>query len=817
LGDDTLIGGDGTDVAVFSGVMADYVLTGTTGGLSVEDAAPGAGPAALDDGTDLLVGVETLSFADGDLTLATAAGGEFRIDDASATFNGSQDVAALADGTFFVAWQGLSVSDSWEVYGRHYAADGNPLGDVVVLNGVSTSTQWRQDITPLSGGGFAATWTSFGEDGSSDGIIVQRFDADGAPADAAMVANTTTSNSQSFSSVAELAGGGLVVTWQSFDQDGDQFGIFGQRFDAAGDPVGTEFQVNIFTTNSQSSPEVTALAGGGFAVTWITFGQDAGGFFDTYARVYDVAMDGTLVDASGGEFSLGDTSAHQLAPDLTALSGGGFVAVWRDGGSIEARLYDASGTPLGDQFRADTVFGSGGGEPHVAAHADGGFTVVWQTLGAPGGDANDVFGQRYDATGAAVGDAFQLNETLPDSQQFPAVAVADDGTLFAAWDDGNGVFGQVLDANNQPPPAAEISGDDGANTIVAGAGREKVDGKDGNDTLDGGAGNDILTGGAGNDVVLGGEGDDMLFGSNESVLPWTVDDTGVFPEVTELVGIGDLPVPGDGALGLAAGDTALGGFDTVAKLTFVGGTAGYANTIGVYSVAEDGTIDDVSLAFEDAKSLTPGDMANVALPGGGTDFGLFLIVHGARLNGGYQGLDLENGTLSFIHDFGGAGERPAKVTDDAADLSLVFDDGGTQTVLQGPVVHSTERGGSTILNADGEVHVAAGRLSAEDDSALRVGFEDSPGGGDSDFNDVIVDVQLLSGVAPATDTLAGGIGDDIFVFGAGGGTDRITNFQVGVDLFDLQDGVTISSITTVDADSDGADGRYPGHPFGRRR
>jgi len=42
------------------------------------------------------------------------------------------------------------------------------------------------------------------------------------------------------------------------------------------------------------------------------------------------------------------------------------------------------------------------------------------------------------------------------------------------------------------------------------------------------------------------------------------------------------------------------------------------------------------------------------------------------------------------------------------------------------------------------------------------------------------------------------------VFGAGGATDRITDFEVGKDLFDLQDGVTINSIAMVDADGDGA-------------
>jgi len=380
--------------------------------------------------------------------------------------------------------------------------------------------------------------------------------------------------------------------------------------------------------------------------------------------------------------------------------------------------------------------------------------------------------------------------------------------------DGQGGFDTLFGIENiiGGSGGGALVGNDGANAITGGAGSDVLAGHGGADTLDGGDGADTLAGGAGNDTVLGGAGNDFLYGFDESAVPRSLADTGVFPDVTEVVAIGDLPSPGDGALGIVAGDTSLGGFDVIAKLTFVGGTAGYANTVGVYTVAADGTIGNVSLAFQDAQALNPGDMASVTLPGSGDDFGLFLIIHGARLNGGYQGLDFETGTLSFIHDFGGAGERTAKITDSGADLSLVFDDGETQTVLQGPVVHSTERGGSALLNADGTVHVAAGRLSAEKDTTLRVGFEDLPGGGDSDFSDVIVDVEILPDMAPATDTLAGGTGNDtltggfggdVFVFGASGGTDRITDFEVGSDLFDLQDGVTIATIANVDADSDG--------------
>ncbi|HKS13105.1 MAG TPA: immunoglobulin-like domain-containing protein [Pseudomonas sp.] len=53
---------------------------------------------------------------------------------------------------------------------------------------------------------------------------------------------------------------------------------------------------------------------------------------------------------------------------------------------------------------------------------------------------------------------------------------------------------------------------DGADTLMGGAGNDLIFGQGGNDYIDGGKGNDILLGGTGNDTLLGGEGNDMLFG-----------------------------------------------------------------------------------------------------------------------------------------------------------------------------------------------------------------------------------------------------------------------------------------------------------------
>jgi len=345
-----------------------------------------------------------------------------------------------------------------------------------------------------------------------------------------------------------------------------------------------------------------------------------------------------------------------------------------------------------------------------------------------------------------------------------------------------------------------LDGDDGADTLIGVNGDDVLDGGDGddqlfgdllvdgNDTLMGGSGNDRLEGLGGNDTLVGGDGDDTLDGGDGI-------DTLMYASTTNSIRVNLLA-------GTASGGEA--GSDRVSNVEIVIGGDGDDTLIGD---AGDNILD----GGVKVDSLDGGADDDTLDGGADVDFGLFLIVHGAHLNGGYQGLDFDSGSLSFVFDHGCAGERTAKVTDAAADLSLVFDDGETQTVLRGPVVHATERGGSTGLNADGMAHVAAGRIDAGTATALRIGFEDTPGGGDEDYNDVIIDLAILPGTDPVSDTLAGGAGDDtltggvgedLFQFGAGGGTDRITDFQVGSDRFELLDGLTISSIATVDADGD---------------
>ncbi|NOT71807.1 MAG: hypothetical protein HOP09_11175 [Hyphomicrobium sp.] len=139
-----------------------------------------------------------------------------------------------------------------------------PIGNDIQVNTTTANDQLYSSVTALADGGFVVTWTSLGQDGSGWGIYGQRYTAAGAASGPEFQVNTATASDQLYSSVTALADGGFVVTWTSFDGSG--WGIYGQRYTAAGAASGTEFRVNTATANDQSYSSVTALADGGFVV-----------------------------------------------------------------------------------------------------------------------------------------------------------------------------------------------------------------------------------------------------------------------------------------------------------------------------------------------------------------------------------------------------------------------------------------------------------------------------------------------------------------------------------------------------------------------
>jgi T1SS-143 domain-containing protein len=219
------------------------------------------------------------------------------------------------------------------------------------------------------------------------------------------------------------------------------------------------------------------------------------------------------------------------------------------------------------------------------------------------------------------------------------------------------------------------------------------------------------------------------------------------------------------AVGITDGDLAVSAGD-VMSLTYVGEGAGYNNTVGVFTVAADGTLLSGSVLMENVTGTAPGTTFDYTVGANAASSGFFLIADGVDVNGGYPGIDFSVGTIEFIFGYGTAGERAANVADNGADVSVVYNDGaGNETVLNGPVYYSSDASTGN-LNPDGQVHVVSDLADEGDNTVLRIGFEDLPNLGDEDYNDVYFDVSITTtedcgcGTDEFTYTLTDGDGDN---------------------------------------------------------
>ena len=89
--------------------------------------------------------------------------------------------------------------------------------------------------------------------------------------------NTATAGDQETASARSIAmddAGNSVVVWTSFGQDGSTAGVYAQRFNASGTPLGSEFRVNQSTFGNQIGAVVTMNSQGDFVVAWASEGQD---------------------------------------------------------------------------------------------------------------------------------------------------------------------------------------------------------------------------------------------------------------------------------------------------------------------------------------------------------------------------------------------------------------------------------------------------------------------------------------------------------------------------------------------------------------
>ncbi|MFV1852189.1 MAG: Ig-like domain-containing protein [Thalassospira sp.] len=371
----------------------------------------------------------------------------------------SSDLIALSDGGVFVLYTN---GTEGRVYGQRYDASGNPVMGQVDFEDLGYGDEYNVTIEAAADGGafiFYEYRTANGTrivdkvhvDSQVTGDTVgpaQYQEVNSAYGDSIEIAaNRTTvilasellandNGAVSISSV-QSAGYGTV----SLDGDGnvlftpnaDYYGpaIFSYTADdGAGNSSTATVTIDVKATLADAQaagrPQVygawdtTAMQNGTHVVTWMTTTGDIRG------RVY--RADGTTLSQ--------ELAISQSMPDdavwhrVEALADGGFVVVAQgeqQGGHTMLRRFDAYGRPVGTwkELSAENVVDE---SPEIIALQDGGYVVVAQVDDGSGGGGYNTYGRRYDVSGNATSDLFEI-ATSADSETIANGVELEDGRL----------------------------------------------------------------------------------------------------------------------------------------------------------------------------------------------------------------------------------------------------------------------------------------------------------------------------------------------------------------------------------------------------
>ncbi len=245
-------------------------------------------------------------------------------------------VAAGAEGGFVVAWTGSDIVE-FRSFIRAFDAAGLPTTEAVELPGFAEV--FFLALATDDAGRPAVAWAA----NSSGRTMVQRFEADLTPRGAPIPVADAGPNHGLGGRVAVAAqpSGELLVAWEERlnlePPPGYADTVRVRRIDPDGTPLGEAITLN--QAPSVQAPAVAALAGGGWAVTWV-MAPVAGDTWRAIGQKLDAA--GVLV---GDNFEAQVTNLYQ-ADDSKVVADplGGFVVLWW--GSLLGTVTDPDPDPI---------------------------------------------------------------------------------------------------------------------------------------------------------------------------------------------------------------------------------------------------------------------------------------------------------------------------------------------------------------------------------------------------------------------------------------------------------------------------------------
>ncbi len=377
------------------------------------------------------------------------AGGSFQVESYTGYLVVRPHVASAPDGSFVVVWSTNyleSPSSRFDVFARLFDSAGSPVGTEFLINATSTASETAQGVAMAPNGDFVVVWHAFGSMGAQ-GVRGRLFDSTGAPLTGDFQVNSYTTDSQTYADVAMDGDGDFVVVWQNRNQEGGtSIGIFGRLFDSSGAALGLDFQVNTTTQDNQYQAKVGMNDSGEFVVVWTSVGYAT----DSTVNAQRFFSDGS---PNGGEFLVNDPNHPQSkGADIAVKDSGDFIVTWTDfesfnGLEVLARRFDTSGSAMGAPFVVNSYTTFIQSDPAIALDPGGGFVVTWDGDFSPPFSSEIVALRSFTGAGAPTGPQVHASSDTQARSLLPDLSIDPNGGMVVVWQresPGTGIFARRL-------------------------------------------------------------------------------------------------------------------------------------------------------------------------------------------------------------------------------------------------------------------------------------------------------------------------------------------------------------------------------------
>ncbi|QKK01470.1 MAG: hypothetical protein HND55_01680 [Pseudomonadota bacterium] len=398
------------------------------------------------------------------------AGDEFRINTHEANDQRVPLLASHQSGNTLVVWQSRNqAAAGWDIFARALSASGQAQGDEFQVNVFTGGRQDGQHLAALPEGDFVVAWNGGDRSGASHGIHARRFTSSGMPISADLPIGGMSEDLQILPRIAGAPNGGFLVVWEGRGIFDDTLSIHGRFMSSDGTPSGAIERISQYQNTNQRRVDLARNADGRYMIVWQSSEQD-GESWGIFGRCLTADGDG------GGEFQINQSiDGAQSQPRVVGLGDRGFAVAWHDNAGrssfeyrrIMLRHFDRHCDPLGDELQVNQFDEGIQDLPAIGAGPDGSHIVVWQSL-PEDFKLQGIYARRLDASGAFHGDPFRVSQEAEAFQDFPDVDMLPDGGFYVVWESigqdesGFGIYGRRFDG----PTAAILTAVSGGNQVT---------------------------------------------------------------------------------------------------------------------------------------------------------------------------------------------------------------------------------------------------------------------------------------------------------------------------------------------------------------